>query len=262
MNRIPLIDADSIIYRAGFAADSQIKKELFGTSKGLDPEKVREGLATVDYVEIALGNCKAVMQDIVLHRFGEACGYKSYLTGKHNFREQLATIKPYKGNRDPNAKPKYYAELKEYLIDHWKSIVIDDMEADDAVGIEQYAHKDQSTCIVSIDKDLDTIPGWHYNWVKGLFYYVTLQQANNNFLGQMLEGDTTDNIPGITGIGTKTIEKLLASCDNDTVQFNHKVIQLYKQQYGLDWLAAYNEVASLLWILRDKDKPCPFMIGV
>lgn len=248
-NLCPLIDGDLLVYRCGFAADSQAKKNYGDDYKD------------VDYLSWALANVKTVIEEILFNVFPAHSSYRLYLTGKFNFREQVATILPYKGNRDPDHKPKYYKEIKQYMIETWNAEVIDDMEADDAIGIEQYKHKDKSTVIVSTDKDLDCIPGYHYNWVKKQFYYVTLDEADQNFLSQMLEGDRSDNIPGIDGIGTKTAAKIVAECNGDTVQLRDRVVQCYKEQYGPTWLDAYNEVATLLWILREERKPCPFMIA-
>ena len=42
--------------------------------------------------------------------------YKVYLTGKGNFREQLAVSHTYKGNRKKE-KPKWYGYIKDYLKD-------------------------------------------------------------------------------------------------------------------------------------------------
>jgi len=114
----------------------------------------------------------------ILSKFSEDSTYRIFLQGGGNYRDRIATIQPYKGNRDPSARPKYFDEIRSYLVDFWGAEVITGMETDDACGIEQWKHKDRSTCIVSLDKDLDNIPGWHYNYVKDEFYYVTLAQAN------------------------------------------------------------------------------------
>ena len=58
-----------------------------------------------------------------------------YISGKDNFREKVATILPYKGNRDPLHKPKYYKEIREYLKDAYGAQVVDGQEADDEIGI-------------------------------------------------------------------------------------------------------------------------------
>src|SRR5690606_12181687 len=119
-----------------------------------------------------------------------------FLQGSGNFRDRVATIQPYKGNRDPNNRPRYFEEIRQYLLDFHGAELVEGMETDDACGIEQWKNKDRSTCIVSIDKDLLMIPGYHYNYVKKELQYVTLAQANRRFWLQVLTGDSTDNIRG------------------------------------------------------------------
>lgn len=280
-----LIDGDILTYRCGFAADSQARKELLpDEGKGMSKEEIREALDDKDYLPWALANVKTILTEITDNVFPDSKYYKLYLSGEFNFREQLATLLPYKGNRDEQHKPKYYAELKEYMKDVWKAEVIDGMEADDQLGIDQWAAKDKSTCIVSIDKDLDMIPGWHYNWVKREMYYLKKPEADLNLFCQMIEGDRTDNIPGIVGCGATTIRNIFDNTGGDLIQFRDTVRKLYQRQYSRevdpasyisrkdwrdsveelrkkcdDWEAAYKEVGALLWIFREQGKACPFL---
>ena len=83
---------DILVYRCGFAS--------------------KEG----EPLEYCLHSVKTVV-DAIKDRFPNAEDTKLYLTGSGNYRNTLATIKPYKGNRDPNNKPIYYAEIREYLLD-------------------------------------------------------------------------------------------------------------------------------------------------
>jgi 5'-3' exonuclease len=226
-NLVPLVDADIIVYRVGFA------------------NKEHEPLS------YTLQSAKTVVESIY-NTFPEAPRKVVYLTGKDNFRDKLATIKVYKGNRDPNNKPEYYDEIREYLKDFHAANVINGMEADDAMGIEQWKNKDRSTCIVSIDKDMLCIPGWHFNWVKGAFHYQTLAEANKMFWKQVVTGDTTDNIQGIPGAGPKAAEKLIASSDGTWVDMHNKVLQAYEAKFGGDGMKHFHENCSLLWIQREE----------
>jgi hypothetical protein len=101
------------------------------------------------------------------------------------------------------------------------------------------------------------IPGYHFNWVKGVFYYLTIEEANLNFFRQMLVGDTTDNIPGIRGLGVVKTNRLLAD-GTSTDEAQHIVKQEYQKEYGGKWEEAYNEVATLLWMRREEGQKCPF----
>lgn len=253
----PLIDSDILVYRCGFAADSQVKKNVLEESGGMPDEDLQEILNETDYVNFALGNVKTVMVDL-LDRFGvKDDSYKAYLTGTGNYRESLATILPYKGNRDELHKPKYYNEIKQYLRDVWGAELVNGREADDALGCVQWNNKNRSTCIVSIDKDLDMIPGYHYNWVKQEFYDQSLEDANKFLFYQMLIGDRVDNIPGIDGIGKVRADKLLRGLVLEDAR--RAVQSCYKEQYSDKWEQAYYEVGNLLWIQRVEGKECPYL---
>lgn len=222
---------DGMVYSVGFAA------------KG-------EPLAYV------LTTVKEAIQKI-LDKFPERKDHKLFISGKGNFREAIATIKPYKGNRDPSKKPEYYDEIKQYMVDHQGAIVVDGQEADDALAQAQWEAKDKSTCIVSVDKDLWTVPGWHMNPKKQVLEYITLADANYNFYVQMLVGDTVDNIPGIDQIGPIKAAKLLLPAKGDTFKMRELVMNEYKKQYGITAGSAYDEVSNLLYIRRIKDQRCP-----
>lgn len=226
-NLSPLIDADIVVYRVGFA------------NRNGEP------------LSYTLQSVKTVMESIY-NTFPKAAERKVYLSGSGNFRESLATIRIYKGNRDPQNRPEYYDEIRQYLIDYHDAEVIDGMEADDKLGIEQWKHKDRDTVIVGIDKDLKCIPGYHFNWVKGLFEYQTLAEANKMFWTQVITGDTTDNIQGIPGSGPKAAAKVIGSSDGTWTDMHNKVLQAYEAKFGGDGMRQFHENASLLWIQREE----------
>lgn len=255
----PLLDGDVITYRCGFAADSQIKREARESNPGISDEEVKEILANTDYQRFALQNVRTLIED-VLDQFNPE--YKLYLHAGGNFRDQLATLKPYKGNRDPNQKPKYYKEIKEYMFDHWNAIPVRGIESDDAIGMEQFDNPDKYTVICSIDKDMLLIPGWHYHLARKELHYQTIRSANNLLFWQMLVGDPVDNIPGINRIGAKRASAILESLGHDTDRIREAVKDLYRKQYGDNWEQAYREVGHLLYILRyphERDNGCPLL---
>lgn len=235
-NLVPIVDADLIIYRVGFA----VKED----------EPVENALATV-----------RTMINNIWDRFPDSPRPgKLYIGGKYNFRDALVCPediffgpnKVYKGNRDPALRPAFYHEIREYMIHVHGAIVVDGMEAEDAASIEHYSHKDRSTVLVHQDKDLNCIPGFHYNPVKmNDVYYQTLQQANSWFWKQVLTGDRTDNIRGIDGLGPKTADKIIDPCGNDWMKMRDAVLAEYKKQYGtFDAEASMDATAKLVWILR------------
>jgi DNA polymerase-1 len=246
-NLNPLIDMDPFSYSCGFAADSQIKKE--GKEKGWTPEQIENEIATRDYVANALSNVKTAVEFILEQAFPEHDYYKAYLTGKDNFRNEVGTILPYKGNRDPSHKPKYFKEIREYIANKYDAEIVEGQEADDAMGIYQFSRPDKSTVICSIDKDMKMIPGYHYIPTTGNFFYQSMDEANEFFLWQMMVGDRVDNIPGIAGIGPVKATKILTGAGS-LEEGRRAVESLYAEQYGPNWKQAFDEVAQLLWIRR------------
>lgn len=218
--------ADIIVYRCGLADRTQEEP-----------------------LEYTLHTVKNVLASI-LEQFEPSDRTRILLQGKGNYRDRVATIQPYKGNRDPSKRPVYFDEIRQYLSEYHGAELIHGMETDDAIGIEQWSNKDRSTCIVSIDKDLDCIPGYHYNWVKGEHYYVDLDTANRKFWTQVLTGDTTDNIQGIPKVGPKTAEKLLAG-KGDWASMGVAVKDAYRAKFGSQAELHFRETATLIWIQRE-----------
>ena len=232
-----LVDGDIILYRCGFAAQSKIynlsiplfsgeipkfryKKDMMNWIKENGKEKSEYNVEVdtiIEPVENALNNVKTVLTEIksfLSNRFGDV-EMDIFLSGKTNFRNDLATIKVYKGNRDPLHKPHWYDEIKKYLKDVWDAEEVENLEADDILAdIQDSAPELKGSCIVSTDKDLDQIAGWHYNWVKDTLYEVSVEQAIHSKYIQILTGDSTDNIEGIPGVGPVGAEKCLEWCSS------------------------------------------------
>lgn len=254
---IALVDCDVMRFRCGFAADGQMKREALVANPGATNEELAEMLAGYDYQAMALQNVKTVMEHFQ-DKFNPEL--RSFIHGGGNFRYDIATLKPYKGNRDKLHKPKYFNEITDYLIGVWRAEVVEGIESDDAIGIAQCAAPpDSPTVICSNDKDMDMIPGWHYNWVKSELYHVSDEEANLMLFWQMLVGDTSDNIPGIRGTGPVGATTLIEDEGGDLDRVRSRVINCYKVQYGDTWQEAFEEVAKLLWIQRKPNEVCPYI---
>lgn len=135
------------------------------------------------------------------------------LSGPGNYRDRIATVAPYKGNRDPDHKPHWYQQIRNYLTSEWGARVVTGREADDECSIIGWQHIHQGDpdgyVIATIDKDLDQIPGWHYNYHKQVFYKQSADDAERFFWEQCLSGDATDGIPGCTKVGTVGAKRLI-----------------------------------------------------
>jgi hypothetical protein len=182
-----------------------------------------------------------------------------FIGGPKNYRNKLCRTLPvvhdgwrYKGNRDALHKPRYYSEIREYMVDRWGAELSDCRESDDEVSVIQFSHPDRTTCVVSQDKDLRNSPGHFYNPVKKEWEYVTLKQANLNFAKQCLTGDSSDGIPGLKGIGPKNADRIMKECNYDPERIKKETERLYINQYGPQYgRAVFRENALLLWIQRE-----------
>lgn len=253
-----LIDGDLILYRAGFACQKNAyyvlndDGELLATCNGKrEADEYLEqiggkGVVHKNEVVEPLGHAIQALKTSIdcIVRDSGGSDFDIYLTGEGNFRDEIATIQPYKGNRDPENKPFYYKELREFMVEHYLACVVDGMEADDAMGIHQSTSEAGTTIICSLDKDMDMIPGWHYNWVKGFKYYVDDTMALRAFYTQLLTGDVTDNIRGVSGIGPVKAAKILAGKESE-YDLYEACVQAYQGN-----LIELNENAQLLWIKR------------
>lgn len=261
------IDGDILVYSAGFAAergeyrlswifDGVEKVEFFPTRKELDnhlaffdtKQYMVEFMRHPEPVEYALHNTRNIIDAILGET--QANDYFVYLSGPTNFRDNLATIKPYKGNRDKTHKPVHGPAIREYLARAHPTVVSDNEEADDVIGYTHYAmyEKDlESSIIATMDKDLNMIPGHHYNFAKQEHFFVWDSEADVCFYKQLLTGDTTDNIQGVPGIGPKKAEKLLAPVLGDVSGMYQVALEAYKGNEK-----ELLENARLLWIRRHK----------
>ena len=241
-----LIDADLLIYKAGFAAQSSND----------DPP-----------LEHSLGNVKKMVKGIEdkMSDYFTIDGKTLFLSpdGRENFRYKVAQTLPYKGNRTA-PKPKHFNEMKDYIKMKYPHVVAVEEEADDAIGKES-TRLDGDCVIVSADKDLRMLPGWHWemNDTEHPFFatdfgYLMLQKRKGKrlqligtgemwFYAQTLLGDKADNIPGVKGMGDKKVFELLHDAKSKA-QLVERVIKCY-QDNGLS-LQQLAEVEELLWIRR------------
>lgn len=131
---------------------------------------------------------------------------------RNYFRKQI--LPTYKANRDKTRKPIILKELREHLEIQYESYERPGLEGDDILGILATSNKivQGEKVIVSIDKDLKTISGLHYNTIKPELgvYKITEEEADYWHLFQTLVGDSSDGYTGCPGIGPKKAEVLLA----------------------------------------------------
>ena len=225
-----LIDADYLIYGVGFASEEDSEK--FAKSRLVE-----------------------TLEDMVyLHL--KADSYEAFLTGKNNYRYEIAKTVPYKGNRKDAKKPKHYDALRECMITRLGAVIVDGQEADDEVAIRMTKVPDQYL-LVGVDNDLRQIPGWHHDPMKAKTEYIDEDQAYKNFCLQLLTGDRVDNIPGLEGIGPVKAEKALKNAKTQE-ELLQAVWKVYKEKkHGIEYLT---EQGQLLWLRRyEGEMWCPIL---
>ena len=296
-----LIDADPLVYRIGFACErasyslewvdvdpehrddpdwdtvhlaffqSAWRVEEFCHLLNLHPDEVtRRREIDPEPLNFALrsmresidGILKDVEQYLKFH--GKVPGdVKLFLTGGNQFRDRLAKIKPYKGNRDRSKRPFWYKDLREYLVSVWGADVSEVIEADDAVALRQWQTEELGASIIcTIDKDLLMVPGHHLNCLSKKAFTVTASDAILTFYRQLLTGDATDNIPGCYKVGGKTAKELLPIVLTEEEMFEVALdayarnIEKFPQHHAphTDPVASLTENARLLWMLDAPDR--------
>jgi hypothetical protein len=278
-----IIDGDPLIYRAGYSAERKVLWAVVRSEEGFaeyrfEPNAEDTANAQLDQllvdnpkwmladkwyevvpepVQNALQIVKAIIGsvvDAVVAKFGvDQPRVSVMLSGPDNFREKLATIRPYKGNRDPDAKPYHYQAIRDYLSQRWGATVVHGREADDECSILAWQDRKakRSYVVVSLDKDLDQIPGWHADVRNRTFYKVSPDDADMYFWQQVLSGDPTDNIQGVPGIGPKKARNIIEAQHDSGYSDDQRWREIVK--YFGDEAAAL-ETARLVYLQREPNE--------
>lgn len=184
-----IIDGDSLVYKAAGAAQHRNHET---------------GEMEYEPLSHALNNAKTLINKI-LDRLGSK-KYKLFLTHPNDPKSFRKLLYPeYKENRKGVSRPYYYYAVREYYERYWSAQVVHGIEADDAVAMEMYKYRFDSldnlssapAILVGVDKDLDQIVGFHYNYDKDITYFITEMEGFKNLFKQIMGGDRADNIPRI-----------------------------------------------------------------
>src|SRR5688572_7141996 len=202
--RLALLDGDVLVYSSGFASDAAAKAEMMSRLGLKEKAEWDEYVAKNGKPYEPFGYARHGLSQQIesIRNAAEADEVVVYLSHPVNFRE--AFFPEYKTNRDPTHKPHWGAELADWLLTEGNAVYSElGDEADDAMGMAQMrALADgRETIICTIDKDLDMIPGLHYNFSKNRkadgVYHMEDPAALRLFYGQIIQGDSSDNIPGL-----------------------------------------------------------------
>lgn len=184
-----LIDADFIVYKSCAATETEIdwSEDLITVISNFS-----EAYAMVERELAHIANDLGHYDDSIL-----------FFSDSTNFRKALDP--DYKGHRN-RKKPCGYKRVINKLKTEYHVVIMDTLEADDAIGI--YATREKGHIICSPDKDMRQIPGDLYDLTNGVVT-ITEEEGSRWHLIQTMAGDQTDGYSGIPGIGIKRAEALL-----------------------------------------------------
>jgi hypothetical protein len=208
MNKIILIDADSLCY-------------IGGSCEEVDQayDKVDEALSNI------IGKSSASHYVIFAER-----PYNNL------FRKKI--VNSYKIGRANKELPKFYKDIKEYLIGSWNAYGIQGYESDDVIISTWRKLSDEypftEILVAGMDKDLKQYPITLFDTYYRRFGEVSKiseSEANYNLWLQVIMGDSTDSISGIKGKGIKYAESVLKDSKNHFIS----ACRAYKECYGSRW---------------------------
>lgn len=206
MKRLAVIDGKSVFYRGYYAMPGLSLRD--GTPTG----------GVFGFASMAIELIKKLEPDYVAVAWDKP---------KTNIRKRREIYPEYKAGRKP-APPDFYDQipLLHELLEafHWPLYELDDYEADDILGAfaKQAEEEGIETCLLTSDLDALQLIGPHtkvYALKNGLSnieefhvdYFEKKYGINvHQFLDlKALKGDSSDNLPGVPGIGEKTGIQLL-----------------------------------------------------
>lgn len=204
--RLAIIDGKSVFYRGYYAMPNLSMGD--GTPTG----------GVYGFTALALELIKKLKPDYVCVAWDKP---------KTNIRKRKELYAEYKAGRKP-APPDFYVQIPilHELLEafSWPLYELDDYEADDIMGTlaQKAAEQGIETCLITSDLDLlqATGPLTHIYALKKGFSNIELFNPESfeekyglkvdQFLDlKALKGDSSDNIPGVPGIGEKTGIQLL-----------------------------------------------------
>lgn len=217
-----LIDADSLIYKVGFAIEEKnFWNEYEVKHEGAEPD--------IDYttdLEQCYESCSTLIDNIMFA--AEADEVLLVFTGKGNFRYDNPL--GYKQNRVGTRKPTGYKEILQFMLDKYPSKMCEGYEADDyVVWLKKEYPEDYMVC--AIDKDvLYQSVGHHYNYNNDTYVTISDKKAINFEYYQCLVGDTSDGYKGCPGIGPVKAKSILKECEGDEQKIWLAVVKTYESK--------------------------------
>jgi DNA polymerase-1 len=206
--RLAIIDGDSILYAVALSAEMKAGNEegedLWFQLKD-EEECYREVVARLDEQVTAVGAEDAIVA----------------LTTSPCFR--YAILPTYKANRKATRRPPMLLPLQAMVQERkpFGTLAVRGLEADDVCGVSSGALQKaglREPVIVSIDKDLRSIPGLVFSprHPELGVEEITEEAADRAHLYQTLIGDPVDGYTGCPGVGPKKANRILDECSHSS----------------------------------------------
>lgn len=190
--RTLLIDADVLAYRSAIEHEVAEEVEDGYWTWGCDINKVKDSARnTINYFRELL----------------DAENHILCLSDDNgNFRKSIS--QEYKENRVRLRRPVVLKPLRQWMLDELDAVIYPNLEGDDVMGIiATDPSREDERVIVSIDKDMQTVPGLLF--FEDKLQEITEDQANYYHLYQTLIGDPIDGYKGCPGVGPVAATKAL-----------------------------------------------------
>lgn len=210
MDRVAVIDADIILYKACRVAEEEV-------NWGNDQYVLWSNLNLVktiidDQIDLIVDQMEA---DRSLLCFSDIKNYRKEINPE------------YKANRRGGRKPLCFKSALQFCKDTYPFRLFENLEADDVVGIIGTTENENDYVIVSEDKDLLTIPGLHWDLNLKRIFRIDDEEADFNFFKQALMGDTVDNYKGCPKVGKVSAENILRDAEKKGEDLWETVVNKY-----------------------------------
>jgi DNA polymerase-1 len=185
-----LIDADWLLYSGCAACECDIRWDEWTHTLHLEEGEVKDFVTSrLEYWRGLTGDNQVIM-----------C-LSDYPTFRH------VADPNYKVNRIGKRKPLGLRDLRQWIERTYECRSCIGLEADDVMGLLATGGQYKNAIVVSIDKDMRTIPGQLLAGEQ--VESITVDQANKAWMTQVLTGDSTDGYQGLKGCGPVKAEKIL-----------------------------------------------------